>query len=269
MDTKKINSLLTEFPQDKVERYLNYCYRLANEKKNGQLKNAWMQQRSDTALANYFKSVALDGLWIDGDNITIQFTGISYNYQAYKDKMLMVYPESTIDLELVYKDDKFSFRKESGRVIYTHEINNPFDPNKEANLVGGYFVVKNKRGEFLVTLGADEIEKHRKAAKTDSIWKSWFLEMCRKTLIKKGCKLHFKDTFSNIETIDNENYDLEKPLTITVETKQEIEAFNDVDKLREYCKANMGKNAGVKKDFVKACQQRSEEITRLQNENQS
>ena len=68
-------------------------------------------------------------------------------------------------MQLVYTDDKFSFEKHSGKVVYQHEINNPFDEKKDENVIGGYCVIKNKRGEFLTLLSKNEIEKHRKVFK--------------------------------------------------------------------------------------------------------
>ena len=69
-------------------------------------------------------------------------------------------------------------------------------------------VIKNNRGEFLTLLSRKEIDKHRATAKTDYIWKSWFREMVFKTLMKKACKYHFEDSVADIESLDNENYNL-------------------------------------------------------------
>lgn len=260
MDTNKLKKLLEGFDEYQVDRYCNYCRVLSNESKNGQLKNPWMQKRSEIVLATFFKAVSKDGLEFDGKHITIQSTGVSYDYQAYKNKMFLQYPESVVDVQLVYTDDKFSFEKHSGKVVYQHEINNPFDEKKDENVIGGYCVIKNKRGEFLTLLSKGEIEKHRKVAKTDYIWNSWFIEMCMKTVIKKACKQHFNDIFQNIETLDNENYDLEKPLGISVEAKKEIEEIKTIDSLEKYYHENISKNAGIKKDFNKAISQRKKEI---------
>ena len=66
-----------------------------------------MKYKSDAELVSSFKKVALDGLSIDGVHITLQSTGISYDYTAFKNKMLMVYPETLFDISLVYKDDEY------------------------------------------------------------------------------------------------------------------------------------------------------------------
>lgn len=256
-----LKGLLSDYESEKVETYINYCARIESEKKNGVLKNPWMAHRSDQVLANFFKAVSLDKLSFDGKHITLQSTGISYDYVAFKNKMLIAYPESLVDMALVYKDDSFLFKKESGHVHYTHEIKNPFGQS-EADIIGGYCVIKNKRGEFLTLLSVDDIEKHRKVAKTDFIWKNWFVEMAMKTVIKKACKQHFSDIFQNIETLDNENYDVEQSLEISIETKQELEELKTVPEIEAYYKANAGKNAGIKQDFIKACATRKEAIVK-------
>jgi len=258
-----IKSGLSEYDQYHVERYINYCGKLLADNK----QEWWMKKRSEKQLIDYFKAVSRDGLVLDGEDITLISTGVSYNYVAYRNKMLLSYPESVIDLQLVYDGDSFRFKKESGKILYTHEIANPFDDDKEKKIMGGYCIIKNNRGEFLTTLSKAEIEKHRKVAKTDAIWSSWLIEMCLKTVIKKGCKQHFKDIYGNIETIDNENYDLGQPLGITVETKSEIEEIKTLEDLEKYYRANIDKNAGVKKDFNKAVSARKAQIEEeLKNE---
>lgn len=260
-----LRALLSDHQKDDVDRYLDYCYKIQNEKKDNAPKNPWMSQRSDEVLAKFFKMVVSDGLKFDGVHITIQKTGVSYDYVAFKNKMLLAYPESKVDIQLVYKDDSFKFQKDSGKVVYRHDINNPFGQSDE-NIVGGYCVIKNSRGEFITLLSVSDIQKHRKVAKTDFIWKNWFPEMCMKTIMKKACKVHFADIFQNIETIDNENYDLDQPLDISVETKGEIEAIKDIKKLEDYFHKNRDKNAGVKKDFNKAISARKSQILKEQDE---
>jgi hypothetical protein len=255
-----LKALLAEYDKAAVDVFAGYCLALLNEKdREKKPKNPWMAHRSNTQLAGYYKAVIADGLTIDGKHVTIQKTGVSYDYVAYKNKMLLAYPESLIDVSLVYKDDNFAFAKESGRVVYTHKINNPFG-QFEQDVIGGYCVIKNKRGEFLTLLSAADIEKHRKVAKTDSIWKSWFAEMALKTIVKKACKQHFADIFQSIETLDNENYDVEQPLGISVETKAAIEALNTVDELNRYYHQNKAQHAGIMQDFVDALARRKEQI---------
>ena len=203
-----------------VEAYATYCYRLKNEKnKDKTVKNPWMAYQTVENLDAMFRRVMETGLDFDGVHVTIQARGITYDYQAYKKRMYLAYPESLVDLQLVYKGDTTSFKKESGEVIYSHHIKDPF--NQEDNdILGGYCVIKNKRGEFLTTLSKKALDKHRDVAKTTKIWDSWLPEMCLKTLIRKGVKFHFDDDFDEMNQDDNKNYDLD--LSETQEARQKL-----------------------------------------------
>ena len=260
MDIKAIKNGLSDHDATKVEIYINYLAELSTVKdRNKKLKNPWFKYRTDEELINNFKKVATDGLSIDGEHITLQSTGISYDYIAFKNKMMITYPESIIDVGLVYKDDTFKFEKQSGKVVYTHQINNPFNQD-ENNIIGGYCVIKNKRGEFITILSKDNIEKHRKVARTDSIWKAWYHEKCLVVIIKKACKQHFQDIYQNIETIDNENYDLSKSLEVDIDDKSSIESISTIEELRQYWKDHQGRNAGVLKEFNELLAKRKDEI---------
>ena len=247
MNKEKIIELLKDYNQEEVENYASYCIRLLLAKKrDGSLQNPFMQKKTDEVMATLFKRVAKDGLVFDGTHITLQSTGISYDYIAYKNKMFLAYPESTVDVNLVYEGDDFSIAKESGGVMYSHKIGDPFNQTEE-NIKGGYCVIRNKRGEFMTLLSKADIDKHRKVAKTDFIWRQWFAEMATKTVIKKACKLHFSDIFQNIEKNDNDNYELENPLDISIETKQAIDDIDNIKDLESFYRLNKGKG----KDFDK------------------
>ncbi len=257
MNIDTIKTILNGYDKEEVNNYTSYLYHLANEKKQGKYKTPWVQHRNDDYLANCFKLVKKDELIFDGKHITLQSTGISYDYVAYKNKMINIYPESLFDVQLVRSGDKFQFSKESGHISYQHEIVNPFG---DSEVIGAYCIIKNKRGEFLTTLSRAEIDKHRLVAKTDYIWSNWFNEMVMKTIIKKACKTHFSDAYHNIETLDNEQYDLEQPLGISVDTKTAIEAIETLEALTTYYKAEKDANSGVLEDFTKACANRKQAI---------
>lgn len=247
MDKQAIIDELKDYNQEEVERFASYCVRLSLEKdKQGRLKNPWIANKKENHLADLFKRVANDGLVFDGVHITLQSTGISYDYIAYKNKMLLAYPESKVDVSLVYEGDEFSIAKESGSVIYSHNIKDPFG-QKGDNIIGGYCVIRNKRGEFATLLSKEDIEQHRKVAKTDYIWRTWFKEMALKTVIKKACKQHFADVYESIEQNDNENYNLDNPIDIELEWKQEIDAIKTLEELQSYYQANKGRGKSFDK----------------------
>jgi len=259
---EKIIELLKDHDnQEDVKKFASYILRLVLDMKYGKPKNYWVQNRTEAEMADLFKRVAKEGLVFDGVNITLQSTGISYNYVAFRNKMLLVYPESKIDLALVYEGDKFSAKKKDGKVFYDHEIANPFG-QKDEDIKGGYCIIKNKRGEYLETMSPEEIEKHRKVAKTDYIWRSWFREMCKKTIIKKACSQHFRDVFAGMEKEDNRAYELENPVNIDLKWKQEIDEIQDVEALRSYYLENKGRG----KEFDEYITIRKKQLTKQPNE---
>lgn len=241
MNKNKIIELLPEYNKEQVEAFAAYAVRLSLDS-----KNPWMKTKQEEEMANLFKRVSEAGMVFDGVHITLQSTGISYDYIAYKNKMLLAYPESKVDMALVYEGDDFSVAKESGSVIYHHNISSPFDRDTK-KIIGAYCIIQNKRGDFITLLSKEELDKHRKVAKTDYIWAQWFSEMALKTVIKKACKQHFDDIYEKIEKSDNENFNLDNPLDLELKYKQEIDAITTMDELKNYYNANKGKG----KDFDK------------------
>ena len=256
---------LPDHKESDVIRYATYLDDLSKEKKDGKQKNYWMSNFTTESFAELFKRVSDEGLVLDGSDITVQShwsseskrntLTVSYNYQAYKNKMLLAYPETEIDVQLVYEGDTFSFAKETGKVVYNHSITNPFS-QKDDDIIGAYCILKNQRGQFLTTMSPEDIEKHRKVAKTDYIWRKWFKEMCLKTVIKKACGKHFKDKFKGIESMDNENSDIESSVDVDLQHKQAIENITTINGLKDYY--NQHKSAG--KDVLTLLSKRKELI---------
>lgn len=208
MDKQKLTDLLSEYDNIDVEKFVSYIYRLYKDQKT----NYIIERTNEEDLASLYKRVDKEWLVFDWIHITLQSTGVSYDYVALKNKMLNVYPESVIDINIVYEWDLIEFSKKNWKIKYEHKIANPFWIQKDEDIIGAYTVIKNKRWEFLTTLNKDELIKHRRTAKTDFIRKARYKEMCLKTIMKKACKLHFGDIFTKIEEMDNENYNLEKEI---------------------------------------------------------
>lgn len=228
--------------------------------KDGTLANPWASSKSPAFWEDCYKKIEQSGLTFDGKHITVNQNGVSYDYVAYKNKMLLVYPESQIDCELVYNGDTFAFEKVNGVVDYKHIFQNPF-AHKDEDIIGGYCVIKNKRGQFLTLLSKPEIEKAKRVAKTDSIWKQWYAEMCKKTVIKKAVKFHFDDIYAEMEEEDNKNYDLEQA-ALPEGLMNAINEADDIQKIREIYKREYKglENASQKVDFVNACTNRIKEL---------
>ncbi len=196
-------SLYKGLPKEKVSIYLNYIKSLKSDPKTN-----WSLNVQETEFEQVFRKVADIGMYIDGDSITLAFLKkvvVNYDYHAYKNKVLINYPETIFDFGIVYEDDVYSFSKESGKVIYKHEIKNPFSTTKK--IVGAYGIVKNSKGEFIELLDMATIDKMKKTSKMTFIWDAWFDRMVLKSVIKRICSVHFKDLVKDIEDEDNEYND--------------------------------------------------------------
>jgi|GEM_PF-1184691 len=261
MNYETIKQGLTSYDNIHVGNYIGYLKFLESEKKTDQtVKNPWYARQTEDQLIDVFKKVASDNVFIDGETITIGFRGkllVTYNYQAYKNLVLNVYPETLFDMQNVHEGDTFSFNKESGRVIYSHKINDPFALDKK--IIGTYCIIKNSRGEFLETLNMQDIEKMKAVATTKNIWNDWQSEMVLKSVIKRACKRHFRDIVVNVEKIDNESNDLER---VNVEdlVQDKIEkatSFSELEKIYKSekdsvkDKVNFMRLLGEKKEALK------------------
>lgn len=257
--TQTIKEALVNYDKAQVSVFCSYILALSTEKKQGEIKNKWMAFVTDEQLVGLYEKVAIDGLFIDGETITLQFKAklmVSYNFQAYKNKLLMVYPESRFDMQLVHNGDEFETWKEDGRVHYTHKITDPFAVDSE--IKGAYCIIKNKRGEFFEAINVQDIEKMRNIAKTDSIWAAWYGEMVMKSVIKRSCKRHFKDQVTNMEELDNENYELEL-VGLEHEFKDLINSCNS-EKDLQLCYDTYKNKVSDRKAFMKALSDRKEEV---------
>lgn len=238
---KQIKELLKDYDENAVNEYVNYVYKThIDTNSKGELTSPWAMNTSAKKYADYFKIVNREGLYFDGIHITINSRGIQYDYIAYKNKMLLAYPETKIDIQLVYEGDDFQIAKESGNIIYHHTIASPFQRSID-KIIGGYCVIINKRGEFITLLSKEEFNNHRQVAKTKYIWDQWYGEMAFKTLFKKAIKIHFSDIYENIEKVDNENYDLETQIideNTMGKYRDEIDAIKTKEELSTYYKEN-------------------------------
>jgi len=255
------SELLKKHEEVKVINYINYLTKIETDKdKAGKSKNAWFHYKKETELIDMFNKMADNGLFIDGDLVTIQSTGISLSYNAYKNLVLLRYPETKFDIQLVRDGDDFDFHKKDGKVFYQHKLNSPF---LDKDIVGAYCIIKNRLGEFIETISLKELEHIRLKAKTDYIWKEWTPEMYLKTITKRAFKRHFKDIITKVEEIDNENYDMDNPIDIDLKIKQDIESMTTSEDLKKYYTDNK-ETVVLKKSFHKLVSKRNEE---LKNEN--
>ncbi len=254
MNSHTLLNLLSDYKKELVEQFIKYIEKWITDPKS----KFTFDKYSEWDYAEMFRKIANEWLVFDWIHVTLQSTGISYDYVAYKNKMLIAYPDTKMDVNLVYEWDEFSFEKNSGVITYTHKFANPFS-KKEADIIGAYAIVKNKRGEFITLLSREDLEKHKRSAKTDFIWKAWFSEMCMKTVMKKACKTHFWDIYTSIEEMDNQNYD---PTRVN-DWQDDLDEIETIEALSIYYM----KNKWQGKDFDKAVSEKKKLLLSNQSKN--
>lgn len=206
-----------------VKKLIAYIDSINKKDKNG--KDLTFNMQPTDLLKLYIKYINV-GIVLDGVNAVLAgFNKVFITWVGYKNKVISVYPESEFDTQLVRENDTINFAKESGSVVYTHSIADPFSSNK--GIIGAYCVIKNKRGEFLETLGADDFAKMKQTAQISSTWDKWESEFWLKSVIKRACKRHFNDVVEEIDKIDNEDYTLEDVGAGEAKKKAIIEAHGN------------------------------------------
>jgi hypothetical protein len=160
------------------------------------------------------------GLVIDGVNVVITGKGMALpTYHGYKNKVKQIYSDAKFDVQLVREGDTVKFAKESGSVVYTHSIGDPFS---EKPIIGAYCVISFGGEQYLETLNKEDYGKMKAASKNPATWDKWPSEFWLKSVIKRACKRHFNDITIELDKYDNELYGLAEKVKATDSKKSDI-----------------------------------------------
>lgn len=201
------------YKPESIDKYLSHLSDKAKDPKHPIIPS------EDAACSMFIKVMNL-GLEFDG--VSAVLTGVNMfmiTYHGYKNKVLQTYPTAKFDIQLVREGDEFNVKKESGRVIYSHTIANPF---VDKPIIGAYSVIKIDGSEYLETLNIDDYEKMKKGSKNSYLWDTWSSEFWLKSVIKRACKRHFYDIIADIDTVDNKYYGLENEIQAAEDRIEEI-----------------------------------------------
>lgn len=214
--------LAKDYPEKDVKRFLAYVDNAIREERNKDNDKKSVTKNNTDALYSLAVKFFNMGVTIDGVNAVVSGSNmVMVTYHGYKNAVLRAYPEAEIDIQLVRDGDQFSFAKESGSVVYSHTIADPFQ-EKEAEIIGAYVVFKTKRGEFLETLNRTDFNKMKDASKMKYLWTSWASEFWLKSVIKRACKRHFYDVVAEIDKQDNEDFGIEEKVKASDDKKADI-----------------------------------------------
>jgi len=104
----------------------------------------------------------------------------------------------------------------------------------------------------------NEVEKMKKVAIIKNIWAEWEGEMILKSVIKRACKRHFNDLVVNIESLDNENYNIDN-VSIDFDYQVKVgEAKTEQELVSIYRLASDEQKRNP--EFIRILQERKEEI---------
>lgn len=147
------------------------------------------------------------GTNLDGVNVILAGKGMGLvTYQGYMNKVKQNHPDVFFDVQLVRDGDSFKVGKESGSVIYSHEIADPFASYDDKKIVGAYCVVKFGANESIELLNERDYLEMQGASKSSYTWKKWPSEFWRKSVIKRACKVYFSEDVSQLDKVDNDDY---------------------------------------------------------------
>lgn len=153
--------------------------------------------------------------YIDGKktDIIIGYTStLQIGWRGYIYKITQQYPDFNIDkICFVRKEDEFKVENYNESTQITHLPSDPFD-NSINNVRGIYCILsftKEKRlckaVEFM-SLG--ELNKIKSKATMGAIWRDWFEEQSKKTVLRRACKRIFPSITKKLDDFDNQFYNL-------------------------------------------------------------
>jgi len=218
-------------------------------------KSEWLQKCHPHTIKNAVINVASIGLTLNPANAyayIVPRDGMACLDVSYKGLIKLATDSGSVmwvKSVLVYADDEFEMR---GIDEIPHHKFDPFKKDR-GEVIGGYCVAKLHDGTYMIdTMSREELDKVQDTSKAkNGPWKTWPLEMMKKTLIKRASK-----TWPNTNRLDkaieivNEHEGLEDQYlegtyrqidnTVQVDASRVLEAANrikawiDIDSIEEY-----------------------------------
>lgn len=173
-------------------------------------------------------------LLVYGNELTYQI-----GYKGLLHKVRKLRPGIYIEVNLLYKEDEFSYQSQSGKAEYTYKPKNP--TRADFGQVSGGFVfmswIQNGREYSCIhTMSRSEIDQARKASKAGSSgpWNSWPGEMMKKVILRRACKIEFigDPEMEAVLDIDNREYNFDNRGPKASEKAKEVN-YGDVQPLEE------------------------------------
>lgn len=169
---------------------------------------------------------AADGLMLDGREAALVIFSVKNKETQQWEKKAQYMPMiagifkkvrnsgevSTMSAQVVYENDDFLYREGTDPKL-EHIPLIPLIPGQRGDKLCVYAVAKMKDGNFETeVMSIEAVEEIRACAKTDSIWKKWWGEMAKKTVLHRLAKrLPMSTELARVFEAQNDMYDLNKP----------------------------------------------------------
>ncbi|MCK5633327.1 recombinase RecT [bacterium] len=134
---------------------------------------------------------------------------LQIGYKGYIYKIKQSYPHTIFQASLRRELDEISFYKEKNNDYIDQKYNLSAENQK---IIGAYciitFLFNNTTKSVAEYLDRKELDKIKGKAKTKLIWNEWEGEMCKKSAIRRACKIHFPSETKDLNEYDNKMYDI-------------------------------------------------------------
>jgi len=142
---------------------------------------------------------------------------LQIGYKGYIYKINKAFPNTKVQAVLVYKGDEISISKVNNNDVVNHKkCSNPFIEKKDCDIEGVYCIIHFQNGmSFVETMSRNEIDliKSKSKTKDGGVWAEFYGEMAKKSVIRRACKSLFPSELADLNTIDNEQYEMVQPKT--------------------------------------------------------
>lgn len=158
---------------------------------------------------------------------------LQIGYRGYIAKISEHYKDADFVAEPVFNSDKLSMTDEGGFQSYKLVKGDPFADtwdDLKGVLVRISYTKGGEKFQKVTVVGKGDLNKIRKAAKTDYIWAQWPIEKAKAAAIKRACKIQFSDVMGLQQMI---RYDNEANYELTTEEEASPVRGGVVDKINE------------------------------------
>lgn len=217
LKTLKEQLISNGYDEKKVNKSIAY---LSDEL--GKVNNQ-VSKHSVAELYNLVVKYLNAGTNLDGINVVLVGKNMGLiQYFGYMNKIKQNHPDVFFDVQLVRGDDEFKVGKESGSVVYSHTIKDPFASYEDQPIKGAYCVIKFGSGnESIELLNERDYNEMKSKSRNTKTWNDWPSEFWRKSVVKRACKMYFAEEVEELEKIDNNDYGLDE-IPTSEETKNKI-----------------------------------------------